>query len=102
MCTKKSIIYVLHHNSTQNSGTYKAKWVVEFIEECVDAYNDFMRWNFGGSIASNRLIEFDTLEQATNFASINRITYQVLSCNNNSIGVCSKLYSDNFIPKLYY
>ena len=91
---KKAKIYKPTKSSMQ-SGLMKTKeWVLEFIVHN-DQINPLMGWQISSNTLSEVKMNFDTKDDAIDYAKKNKINYMVVEPNKRSI--VKKSYADNFL-----
>ena len=77
------------------SGDRKTKkWLLEF-DRLNSGINPLMGWESSKDTMSDVKLEFDTKEQAVNYAKKNNINYYIIEPQKRKI--IKKSYSDNFL-----
>ncbi len=91
---KKAKIYKPTKTAMQSGKRNTKKWVLEF-ETLNTGINFLMGWETSKDTMSEVKLEFDTKDQAINYAKKNNISYFVTEPQKRRI--IKKSYSDNFL-----
>ena len=77
------------------SGRAKTKtWFLVFTDESKTSRDRLMGWNGGSNTVNQVKLNFDTKEEAIDYAKRNNLNYEVLESSERK--VISKAYADNF------
>ena len=91
---KKAKIYKPAKTSMQSGKRNAKKWLLEF-ETLNNSTNQLMGWTSSRDTMSEVKIEFNSKEQAVNYAKKNDINYYVVDPQKNKL--VKKSYTDNFL-----
>ena len=91
---EKAKIYKPSKTAMQSGTRNTKKWLLEFDTKN-KGINPLMGWETSEDTMSEIKLEFDTKEQAINFARKNNIDYYVLEDQKRKL--IKKSYSDNFL-----
>ena len=70
------------------------KWIIEFITQ-IPGINPLMGWESSNDTMSEVKLEFQTKEQAINYAKKNKVDYYIVEPKKHKL--IKKSYSDNFL-----
>ena len=93
---KKAKIYKPTKTAMQSGKRNTKKWVLEF-ETLNTGINFLMGWETSKDTMSEVKLEFDTKDQAINYAKKNNIDYYIVEPQKHKI--IKKSYADNFLKK---
>ena len=91
---KKAKIYIPTKTAMQSGRGKLKKWVLEF-ETLNTGINFLMGWETSKDTMSEVKLEFDTKDQAINYAKKNNIKYYIIEPEKRKF--IKKSYSDNFL-----
>ncbi len=86
-------IYQPVHNPMQ-SGKAKDKWLLEYIASDCRSADDVMGWTSNDNPLTQLRMQFDSKEDAINFADHRNISYEVIEPQKSSVKI--QAYADNF------
>lgn len=87
-------IYRPARTAMQSGKALTKRWVLEFEPEAPREIDPLMGWTSSSDMRSQVLLEFDTKDEAVNYAERNAIPYQVFE--EPAARVRPRSYSDNF------
>ena len=90
---RRAKIYKPTKTAMQSGKRASKKWLLEF-ETLNSGISPLMGWESSKDIMSEVKIEFETKDQAINFAKKNNINYYIVEPQKHKI--IKKSYSDNF------
>jgi NADH dehydrogenase (ubiquinone) Fe-S protein 4 len=91
---KKAKIYKPSKTAMQSGKRNSKNWLLEF-ETLDNGVNPLMGWETSNDTMSEVKLEFETKEQAINYAEKNSVQYFVINPKKRKI--IKKSYSDNFL-----
>ena len=91
---KKAKIYIPTRSSMQSGKRNSKNWILEF-ETLNNGINLFMGWETSKDTMSEVKLEFNTKEQAINFAKKNDIYFEIIEPKKRKL--IKKSYADNFL-----
>ena len=87
-------IYQPAKTAMQSGRARTKKWVLEFEPEQPREIDPLMGWTSSSDMRQQVILDFDTREEAVNYARANGIPYQLFEPQLPALKV--KSYSDNF------
>jgi len=91
---KKAKIYIPNKNPMQSGFGKTDKWILEY-ETADSTTNPLMGWESSNDTLGEIKLEFNTKEQAINYAKKMKIVYEVIEPKKRKI--IKKSYADNFL-----
>ena len=91
---KKAKIYIPSKTAMQSGRGKTKKWILKF-ESKHDVTNPLMGWESNDDTMGEITLEFNTKEQAIDYAKNNKIMYEVIEPKKSNYII--KSYSDNFL-----
>ena len=91
---RKAIIYKPTKSAMQSGKKKDKSWFMEF-DTLDNGINPLMGWESSKDTMSEVRLEFDSKEQAINYAKKNKVDYYVIEPQKRKI--IKKSYSDNFL-----
>ena len=91
---KKAKIYKPTKTAMQSGMRNTKNWILEF-DTIDNEISPLMGWESSKDTMSEVKIEFETKDQAINFAKKNNINYYIIESKNRKI--IKKSYTDNFL-----
>ena len=87
-------IYQPAKSAMQSGKARSKKWVLEFEPEQPREIEPLMGWTSSSDMRQQIVLDFDTREEAVNYATAHNIPYQLFEPHQSAPKV--KSYSDNF------
>tara|TARA_Y100000816_G_scaffold86680_1_gene59669 strand:- start:392 stop:676 length:285 start_codon:yes stop_codon:yes gene_type:complete len=91
---KKAKIYIPSKTAMQSGRGKTKKWILKF-ESKHDVTNPLMGWESNDDTMGEITLEFNTKEQAIDYAKNNKIMYEVIEPKKSNYII--KSYADNFL-----
>ena len=91
---KKAKIYIPSKTAMQSGRGKTKKWLLKF-ESKHDVTNPLMGWESNDDTMGEITLEFNTKEQAIDYAKNNKIMYEVIEPKKSNYII--KSYADNFL-----
>jgi len=91
---KKAKIYIPNKNPMQSGFGKTDKWILEY-ETADSTTNPLMGWESSNDTLGEIKLEFNTKEQAINYAKKMKIVYEIIEPKKRK--TIKKSYADNFL-----